>query len=196
MKRPNKPARRGRPLKFGSERTRGPLTIRLRDRVRDDLAQAARGSGRSLSEEIEYRLELALARRDYLVQEWGEDVFKIAEAAARCLWHIERTTGLRWIEPDAPLAHPLDDGTAVMLEHDLAVTAAELGPDGAAYLRLMRPLVDHWPDLCKEILGPVIHLPQELVGKLDRHVLDANPGGRNLERFRFGLLSHGSWGGF
>src|ERR1700744_5518451 len=25
--------------------------------------------------------------------------------------------GLRWIEPDAPLAHPLDDGTAVMLEH-------------------------------------------------------------------------------
>jgi len=67
--------------------------------------------------------------------------------------------GLRWIEPGAPLAHPLDDGTAVMLEHDLAATATGLGQDGAAYLHLMRPLVDHWPNLCEEILGPVIHLP-------------------------------------
>jgi hypothetical protein len=92
--------RRGRPVKFGPARTRGPLTIRLRDRVRDDLAQAARGSGRSLSEEVEYRLDLALHGRDYLVEQWGEDVFKIAGAAARCLGHIERTTGRRWIEDD------------------------------------------------------------------------------------------------
>jgi len=67
--------------------------------------------------------------------------------------------GLKWIEPDAPLAHPLDDGTAVMLEHDLAATAANLGPDGQAYTRLMRPLVDQWPALCREILSPVLHLP-------------------------------------
>jgi len=69
------------------------------------------------------------------------------------------THGLRWIEPDAPLAHPLDDGTAVMLEHDLAATAASLGPDGKAYQRLMQPLVENWPDLSEEILGPVIHWP-------------------------------------
>src|ERR1700744_6256245 len=37
--------------------------------------------------------------------------------------------GLQWIEPPAPLAHPFDDGTAVMLEHDLAATAAALGAD-------------------------------------------------------------------
>jgi hypothetical protein len=92
--------RRGRPVKFGRERTRGPLTIRLRDRVRDDLSQAARGSGRSLSEEVEYRLDLALHQRDYLVEQWGQDVFSIAGAAARCLWHVERTTGRRWIEDD------------------------------------------------------------------------------------------------
>jgi phytoene dehydrogenase-like protein len=71
--------------------------------------------------------------------------------------------GLKWIEPPAPLAHPLDDGTAVMLEHDLAATAAGLGldgnVDGKRYERLMRPLVEHWADLCGEILGPVIHLP-------------------------------------
>ena len=71
--------------------------------------------------------------------------------------------GLRWIEPDAPLAHPLDDGTAVLLEHDLAATANGLGPDGPAYLRLMRPLVDRWPELCHEILGPVLHVPSHPV---------------------------------
>lgn len=89
---------RGRPPKFAGERTRGPLTIRLRDRVRDDLAEAATSSGRSLSEEVEYRLELALSRRDYLIEQWGQDIFSIAEAAARSLWHIERFTGRRWIE--------------------------------------------------------------------------------------------------
>src|SRR5215469_13011337 len=53
--------------------------------------------------------------------------------------------GLQWIFPDAPLAHPLDDGTAVVLERSLEATAANLGPDGAAWRRLMQPFVDAWP---------------------------------------------------
>ena len=68
--------------------------------------------------------------------------------------------GLRWIEPSAPLAHPLEDGTAVMLEHDLAATAANLGADGPAYRRLIQPLAELWRDLVPELLGPVIHLPR------------------------------------
>jgi phytoene dehydrogenase-like protein len=71
--------------------------------------------------------------------------------------------GLRWIEPDAPLAHPLDDGTAVLLEHDIDATAANLGPDGRAYTRLMRPLAEQFGDLCSEILGPVLHIPSHPV---------------------------------
>src|SRR5947209_12397030 len=35
--------------------------------------------------------------------------------------------GLRWIEPELPLAHPLDDGTAVALHHALDTMPAELG---------------------------------------------------------------------
>src|ERR1700747_1860174 len=31
-----------------------------------------------------------------------------------------------WIEPTAPCAHPLDDGTAVMLEHSIEETARTL----------------------------------------------------------------------
>src|SRR5271170_3418466 len=41
--------------------------------------------------------------------------------------------GLQWIHSPAPLAHPLDDGSAVMLERDLAETRNSLGVDGAAW---------------------------------------------------------------
>ncbi len=43
--------------------------------------------------------------------------------------------GLRWIHPDAPLAHPLDDH-AVLLERSVATTASGLGEDGRAWRRL------------------------------------------------------------
>jgi len=70
--------------------------------------------------------------------------------------------GHRWIEPPAPLAHPLDDGTAVMLEHDLAATCTGLGnsSDATSYRSLLKPLVEDWPVLCREILGPAVHLPR------------------------------------
>src|ERR1700687_810417 len=35
--------------------------------------------------------------------------------------------GLEWIQPSAPLAHPLDDGTAVILERDLDAAEAAFG---------------------------------------------------------------------
>ena len=61
--------------------------------------------------------------------------------------------GLTWIHPAAPLAHPLDDGTAVMLEHSIPETARGLGPDGAAWAKLMQPLVDVWPELRRDVLS-------------------------------------------
>src|ERR1700761_5805500 len=48
--------------------------------------------------------------------------------------------GLHWISPPAELAHPLDDGTAVMLERHIGDTASQLGNDAAAYRRLYLPL--------------------------------------------------------
>src|SRR5437660_9776869 len=54
--------------------------------------------------------------------------------------------GLDWIQPAAPVAHPLDDGTAVMLEHDLGAAASALGKDGKAWRRLMEPFVVHWDE--------------------------------------------------
>src|ERR671916_3343167 len=47
--------------------------------------------------------------------------------------------GLEWVHPEAPLAHPFDDGEAAVLERSLGATAAGLGHDAAAYRRLMEP---------------------------------------------------------
>src|ERR1700686_410477 len=68
--------------------------------------------------------------------------------------------GLEWIHSPAALAHPLDDGTAVMLERSLDQTSVSLGVDGKAWDQLMRPFVDHWKKSAPQVLGPVSFLPE------------------------------------
>ena len=63
--------------------------------------------------------------------------------------------GLEWIHSPAPLAHPFDDGTAVLLERSVATTADGLGEDGAAYRRLFEPLVGVADDLADLLLAPL-----------------------------------------
>jgi phytoene dehydrogenase-like protein len=68
--------------------------------------------------------------------------------------------GLSWVQPDLPLAHPLGEGRAAVLHRSLGRTASALGPDGAAYRRLMAPLADRWRTLLDEVLRPVLHVPR------------------------------------
>jgi phytoene dehydrogenase-like protein len=68
--------------------------------------------------------------------------------------------GVEWINSPSPLAHPLDDGTAVMLERSLEETAAGLGVDGAAWTKLMLPLMADAEDLLEGILGPPLRPPR------------------------------------
>ncbi|HEX6490260.1 MAG TPA: NAD(P)/FAD-dependent oxidoreductase [Gaiellaceae bacterium] len=70
---------------------------------------------------------------------------------------------LEWVDPEVPAAHPLDDGTAVLLERDLAATAAGLGHDGAAYRQLAAPLVQAWPQVEPVLLGPLPPGPRALL---------------------------------
>ncbi len=62
--------------------------------------------------------------------------------------------GLEWIHGEAPLAHPLDDGTAVVLERDLGEAVRALGTDGAEWRRLLQPAVDHWKEFAEDSLRP------------------------------------------
>ena len=68
--------------------------------------------------------------------------------------------GLEWVHSTAPLAHPLDDGTAVMLHRSLDSTAAGLEPDGNAWRRLFASLAEAWPGLRHDALAPVTHIPR------------------------------------
>lgn len=73
--------------------------------------------------------------------------------------------GLRYIYPAAPLAHPLDDGSAVMLEHDLEATAAQFSAaDARAWRSLLKPLVDDWPIFINEMTQPLLRLPHHPFG--------------------------------
>ncbi len=66
-----------------------------------------------------------------------------------------------WILPPAQCAHPLDDGTAVMLEHSIEDTVATLDPcDRRAYRSLLAPLTSNFSQLIEEILSPMWHLPK------------------------------------
>jgi phytoene dehydrogenase-like protein len=62
--------------------------------------------------------------------------------------------------PDAPLAHPFDDGSAVVLHRSVDETAQGLGADGRAYRRLVAPLVRGAGPLFASILGPVLQVPR------------------------------------
>jgi phytoene dehydrogenase-like protein len=93
--------------------------------------------------------------------------------------------GLEWIHSPAPLAHPLDDGTAVLLERNFDDAQAALGKDGAAWRGLMEPLAERWPELAHDILRPLLAWPRHplLLAKFGMRAL---PSARfvALQRFR------------
>lgn len=67
--------------------------------------------------------------------------------------------GLEWVHPEYPLAHPLDDGTAVVLDPSLERMAERLGgEEGAAYRRVFEPMVDGWEELSDGLLHPFTRL--------------------------------------
>jgi phytoene dehydrogenase-like protein len=71
-----------------------------------------------------------------------------------------RDYGLEWIHSPAPLAHPLDDGTAVVLERNLEEAQRAFGVDGSAWRDLMQPFVRRWNEFASEVLRPQPAIPK------------------------------------
>lgn len=80
--------------------------------------------------------------------------------------------GLEFIYPSVAAAHPFDDGTAAVLHHSLEHTAQLLGEDEQKYTRLLAPIVNMWPDIVDDILGP-LHFPKHplKMAKFGMHAL-------------------------
>jgi phytoene dehydrogenase-like protein len=66
--------------------------------------------------------------------------------------------GLKWIEPDAALAHPLPGGPSIVVERGVAETARALAMDASAYRQLFETFVRRGESLLEDILAPV-HIP-------------------------------------
>ena len=93
--------------------------------------------------------------------------------------------GLEWIHSPTVLAHPMDDGSAVLLERNLDDAEPALGEDGVAWRGLIEPFANHWPELAHDILRPLLVWPRHPF-LLARFALDALPSASfvALRRFR------------
>jgi phytoene dehydrogenase-like protein len=78
-----------------------------------------------------------------------------------------------WVQPDAPAAHPLDDGTAVTTERSLLATAEGLADDRGPYLRLFNRIATRWSDFEPVVLGPFLPRPSCLLHAVDLSVARA-----------------------
>jgi phytoene dehydrogenase-like protein len=93
--------------------------------------------------------------------------------------------GVEWIYPEANLAHPFDDGTAVQLFQSLEASAAQFEPkDAQAYTSLMKPFAERWEDLAADILGP-LPLPPKHPFLMARFGLNAMRSAEGLAKYRF-----------
>jgi phytoene dehydrogenase-like protein len=102
--------------------------------------------------------------------------------------------GLEWVHPEAPLAHPMEDGTAALLERGVEATAQGLGPDAEAYVKWMGPLVRAFDDVMAQ-LGDPLHMPRHPL-RLARFGLSAMRPARALaERVFQGPLARALFAG-
>lgn len=71
--------------------------------------------------------------------------------------------GVSFIYPPICAAHPLDDGSAAVLETSVTLTAHRLGADAQAYRSLMEPVLLTWPSIAGSVFGP-LHLTSHPIG--------------------------------
>src|SRR5277367_1984629 len=92
--------------------------------------------------------------------------------------------GLRWIHAPLPLAHPLDGGRGVALLRSVEETAAQLGEDAGAYVKVFGPITKEWEKLAPEFLAPMLHFPRHPI-LLSRFGLMALRSARGFAESRF-----------
>ena len=91
-------------------------------------------------------------------QDLGSSVYPMGVASP---FFRSLPVNIPWIEPTAPCAHPLDDRTAVMLEHSIEATVATLDAcDASSYRSLIAHVVSKFAELSEDIFGPIQHVPR------------------------------------
>ena len=68
--------------------------------------------------------------------------------------------GLELAHPELALAHPLDDGTAGVIDRGFTATDASLGADAARWRSTFAPHARGWDTLVEDLSGPLVHVPR------------------------------------
>lgn len=85
--------------------------------------------------------------------------------------------GWRVAHPEAPFAHPLDDGTAVLVERSISATASALpARDVRAYVELVMPFVERSDKLMDALLAPLNLRHPFLMARFGRHAIRSASG--------------------
>jgi phytoene dehydrogenase-like protein len=101
--------------------------------------------------------------------------------------------GLEYIQPTIAAAHPFDDGTAAIATNSVETTSHLLGEDEKQYSKLLKPVIEAWPGLDGDLLGPLSYPSRPL--SFARFGLNAMlPASSLVKRFK---TSHarGLWAG-
>ena len=72
--------------------------------------------------------------------------------------------GLTLVQPEIPLAHPLDGGRAAVLERSLEETCRRLGSDGRAWRWLVGRPANRFARVAPDVLGPALRRPRDPIG--------------------------------
>jgi phytoene dehydrogenase-like protein len=92
------------------------------------------------------------------VQDLGSAAYPLGKASP---FFRSLPIDIPWVESPASCAHPLDDGTAVVVERSIDATVDWLDEcDKRAYRSILEPLVRNFAELVEEVLGPVQHIPR------------------------------------
>lgn len=101
--------------------------------------------------------------------------------------------GLEYIHPEIAAAHPFDDGTSAIIARSVDETAKSLGGDKNIYLDLIKPVIDYFPTIEKDILGPLT-FPQNPLN-LAKFGLNALPSALQFAKKFSGRNAKGLWAG-
>ncbi|MFY0685381.1 MAG: NAD(P)/FAD-dependent oxidoreductase [Balneola sp.] len=61
--------------------------------------------------------------------------------------------GLEWIHPAFPLAHPLENNEALIVERSLEATLSRFDKDAKNYKKLFNDFINSWEDLSEDLFG-------------------------------------------
>ena len=124
--------KRGRPPLASGEGKRFPLNMRTTKEVRDKLEAAAKISGRSLAQEVEFRLQRSFHDEEALHRDFGgKDRFKLLKWFAISIGVAERITGETW-ETDPETYRIAEKAMSVVLETGMQESAGFSDEDAAA----------------------------------------------------------------